>query len=430
MTDNHTHHAILVLGMHRSGTSAVTRVINLLGADLGSDLLPPSGDNALGFWENRGVVEIHEELLDVLGSSWHDVQPLPAGWLSTPAAIVARGKLFDTLRREFSNASLWAVKDPRLCRLLPLWQLVLNDLNVKAHAVFVVRHPDEVGRSLLARDGIPIAHTRLLWLQHLVEAEEATRDMSRVVISYDDLLRDWRECMQRMRNELPLQWPVSISEAHLSVEQFLNPRERHHKLSATGDAALPALAQQAYQGFIAKANGGGGWDRIRMVSELYSTNAGIFVDEIEVLEHRIRTTEEQWSLAATRVVECEAALSKARDEWGHSVELLRESEAKQQHAAEQWHATVQQVQTTEVSLAHAREQWEQTVERLRESEARQHHATKQWEAAAETVRTTNDQLEQAREQLNQLERRQRWILRGGVVVALMAAIAGFCFRMI
>jgi len=464
MADNHTHHAILVLGMHRSGTSAVTRVINLLGADLGGDLLPPAEDNALGFWEHRGIVKIHEELLDALGSSWHSVQPLPAGWLSTTAAITARGKLIDTLR-EFSNAPLWAVKDPRLCRLLPLWLLVLDDLNVRAHAVFVVRHPDEVGQSLLTRDGIPLAHTRLLWLQHLVEAEAASRDFSRVVISYDDLLRDWRGCVQRMGSELLLQWPVSISEARSSVEQFLNPGERHHKLGGKNDAPLPELAQQAYQSFIAKANGGEGWDRIRKVSEIYSVSAGIFLDEIGILEDRIRAVEEQWRLAAQRVVESEATLSGAKAEWGHTADLLRESEAKQQHATEQWHATVELFQATEEGLRHAQEQWEQTAELLRASEAKQLYATEQWRITAETVWTTNDQLGQTREQLakseeslrdmanerqlavaqlgeleashevaltrvQQLERRLRWVLCGGIVVVLLVAVAAFCFRAI
>ena len=464
MADNHTHHAILVLGMHRSGTSAVTRVINLLGADLGGDLLPPAEDNALGFWEHRGIVKIHEELLDALGSSWHSVQPLPAGWLSTTAAITARGKLIDTLR-EFSNAPLWAVKDPRLCRLLPLWLLVLDDLNVRAHAVFVVRHPDEVGQSLLTRDGIPLAHTRLLWLQHLVEAEAASRDFSRVVISYDDLLRDWRGCVQRMGSELLLQWPVSISEARSSVEQFLNPGERHHKLGGKNDTPLPELAQQAFQSFIAKANGGEGWDRVRKVSEIYSVSAGIFLDEIGILEDRIRAVEEQWRLAAQRVVESEATLSGAKAEWGHTADLLRESEAKQQHATEQWHATVELFQATEEGLRHAQEQWEQTAELLRASEAKQLYATEQWRITAETVWTTNDQLGQTREQLakseeslrdmanerqlavaqlgeleashevaltrvQQLERRLRWVLCGGIVVVLLVAVAAFCFRAI
>ena len=54
-----TRKVILVLGMHRSGTSAVTRCLNLLGAEIGSKLLPPAEDNRSGFWEHADVVSIH-----------------------------------------------------------------------------------------------------------------------------------------------------------------------------------------------------------------------------------------------------------------------------------------------------------------------------------------------------------------------------------
>jgi hypothetical protein len=431
-------HAVLVLGMHRSGTSAVTRVINLLGAEIGRDLMPAAeGNNSRGFWEHCGVVKIHEELLVALGCNWHGTRPLPADWLSTAAAKAARAKLVDVLQRDFSGTQLWVVKDPRLCRLMPLWQLVLEDLNVRAHAVFVVRHPDEVGRSLLVRDGIPIAHTRLLWLQHLVEAEKATRGMSRVVVSYDDLLRDWRRNMVRVESGLSLRWPTDSTDAHSSIDQFLTPTERHHKLDASSDEGFPALLRSAYQAFVAAAKVDEDWGGLKRVSELYSINAGIFLDDIAILDDRARAAEEQWRLAAASVTDTEAALSDARVEWGRTAERLRESEAKQQHATEQWQATV-------AALSEAEVEWGRTADLWRESEAKQLYATEQWHAAAEMARVANDQLGQARNErdglardrdslqlrVDVLERRQRWVIRGGIFAVLVAVVAVFCFRMI
>ncbi len=85
------HQAILVLGMHRSGTSALTRVLNLLGAELGSRLMPAvSGNNENGFWENQDAVDIHEALLSDLGRNWHDIREMPAGWAASDAAARAR----------------------------------------------------------------------------------------------------------------------------------------------------------------------------------------------------------------------------------------------------------------------------------------------------------------------------------------------------
>ncbi|HJP99138.1 MAG TPA: hypothetical protein VJ862_11295, partial [Rhodanobacteraceae bacterium] len=91
--DAEPHKVILVLGMHRSGTSAVTRCLNLLGAEVGSKLLPPAEDNRSGFWEHAEVVAVHEELLGDLDRVWHDGRALPEGWLLSAAARKARGKL-------------------------------------------------------------------------------------------------------------------------------------------------------------------------------------------------------------------------------------------------------------------------------------------------------------------------------------------------
>src|SRR5690348_5945376 len=73
--------AILIVGMHRSGTSALTRVINLHGVPLGRQLLEAAFDNEAGFWENQAVVQLHERILEHLGSSWDDPRELPSGWL-------------------------------------------------------------------------------------------------------------------------------------------------------------------------------------------------------------------------------------------------------------------------------------------------------------------------------------------------------------
>lgn len=276
-------HAVLVLGMHRSGTSAVTRVINLLGAELGGDLLKPAEDNPLGFWEHRQIVGIHEQLLEAFGRDWHDVRELPENWLYSKMAEVARGKLVELLRSEFSNVPLWVVKDPRLCRLLPLWRLVLADLNIEAHALLVIRPPDEVAQSLRARDGIPAGLAELLWLQHLVEAELASRNMSRSAISFPGLLDNWSDCMRRVGDELQLTWPISPNHAQLHVEQFLDSNERHYKSANKLLRTRPALIKRAYDSFVAKADGTKNWSSAQRISDLYAEYAGTFLGSLKAM---------------------------------------------------------------------------------------------------------------------------------------------------
>lgn len=225
--------AVLVLGMHRSGTSAVTRVLNLLGVELGSDLMRPGEDNPSGFWEHGAVVAIHEELLAALGMAWDDPRPMPRGWLRSKAGRAAHRAIATLVEREFSGAALWAVKDPRLCRLVPLWTSVLAEQGISPRALLVTRSPVEVAQSLVKRNELPQAVGQLLWARHLLEAEAHTRDLPRCLISYDALLKDWRATMKRVAAELDIGLPASSARSR-AINAYLKPQLRHHR---GGDAA-------------------------------------------------------------------------------------------------------------------------------------------------------------------------------------------------
>jgi len=191
MTQAHTSHAVLVLGMHRSGTSAATGALVLRGAWPGEDLMPATPENPKGYWENMGIVTIHEQLLTALGHAWDDLRPLPDGWLHQEAATIARNQLRTLITTELMQHPTWAVKDPRLCRLLPLWQPLLEELGIAASALIVVRDPREVAASLLARDQWPLELSRALWWQHLSDAIEGSHTLPRHVLSYPRLPSAW-----------------------------------------------------------------------------------------------------------------------------------------------------------------------------------------------------------------------------------------------
>jgi hypothetical protein len=229
--------AILLLGMHRSGTSATTRVLNLLGAELGPNLLEPQPDNRKGFWEHQDAVQIHERLLSALGLEWHDLRELPPGWLEHPASLKATEEIVELIRRDFSGVQLWAVKDPRICRLAPLWIQALDQLGIRATALIVVRDPREVAASLHVRDGWSYGHSWLMWAQHVLESTKATEHIPRAMLNYDDLMKDWASNMARIGGELGISWPRSIVDARSSIEVFLNPADRHHQAGKviTGD---------------------------------------------------------------------------------------------------------------------------------------------------------------------------------------------------
>ncbi len=231
--------AILVLGMHRSGTSAVTRVLNLLGVALGDDLMPAGEDNPAGFWEHQGVVDIHERLLAGLDRSWDDPRPLPVAWLESLPAREAEQALLTLLRRDFGGCALWGVKDPRLCRLLPLWRRVLGMLDVVPRVLLVSRHPSEVARSLLQRDRLPLPLGELLWARYLLDAAQASEGCLRGAIEYSALLNDWRGAVDSINDALQLQLRTDEQQAR-QITEFLDPQLRHHDARTAWPAGLPA----------------------------------------------------------------------------------------------------------------------------------------------------------------------------------------------
>jgi GT2 family glycosyltransferase len=231
--------ALVVLGMHRSGTSALTGMLHHLGVALGSRLMAATPDNPRGYWEHSDIVAVHERLMTALGWGWDDIRSLPAGFEREEPAQTARSELAAILHRDFAGAPLWGLKDPRLCRLMPLWAAQFAEERVEPRYLLAVRHPLDVAESLSARDGMNPAWGALLWLGHLLDAERASRGAKRVIVHYEDLVgaSGWRDTAARVAAEFRVDWPQSGAAAEAAVEAFLAPELRRQRGSDAAGAA-------------------------------------------------------------------------------------------------------------------------------------------------------------------------------------------------
>ena len=135
----------------------------------------------------------------------------------------------EIIRRDFMTAPLWGAKDPRLCRLLPVWLGMLDELGVPVRGICVLRHPAEVAESLALRNGFSADKSGLLWLRYVLEAERHSRWMSWITIRYGDLLRDSRAESQRIAQALGIVWPKPHDEAADDATDFLERGLRHHE---------------------------------------------------------------------------------------------------------------------------------------------------------------------------------------------------------
>jgi O-antigen biosynthesis protein len=233
---------VLVLGMHRSGTSALTRCLNLLGMDLGSHLLSPEKANAKGFWEHADAVRINDALLQSFGMYWHSLDPLPENWLQSEGAAAARKEIRALIKRDFESLPLWGLKDPRMCRLAPLWLDVLKDMGIEASAVFVIRSPLEVAASLARAHGLSTSACVVSWMQHLAESEIATRGMTRTMIDYDRLLASPGDVLSVIGHALNIVWPIAVKDRREAIDSFLDVGLRTHRQRIVDDSE-PSLVR-------------------------------------------------------------------------------------------------------------------------------------------------------------------------------------------
>ncbi|MGB3462373.1 MAG: glycoside hydrolase family 99-like domain-containing protein [Rhodanobacter lindaniclasticus] len=279
---------LLVLGMHRSGTSAAARVVNLLGANLGNNLIEPGPDNPDGFWEHAEAVRINDALLEGLGRTWYDMREMPQDWQSTEAAGQALVQIETLIRQDFQSGSLWAIKDPRMCLTAPIWIRALRGLGYAVDCLFVVRNPREVVDSLHVRNNWVRGPLYLMWVQYLMEAEAATRHERRALITYDELLAGWRGTMEHVAAELGLVWPVTLETATTEVHAFLNKGRRHHVANsenATGDADndMPELAGKLYQACLSISRDEKTWSAISRLEKTYRSVAGLYAEHVDLL---------------------------------------------------------------------------------------------------------------------------------------------------
>ncbi len=221
--------AVCILGMHRSGTSTITRAVNLLGAYLGedSDLMPPAQDNPEGYWERQDIADLDDMILHHFKRSWDTGLPLPEGWHLLEEARPYRDKITALIKTHFSGRELWAWKDPRTSVVFELWRDVIKGLGIDLVCLFAVRNPLDVARSLEKRDGFSRDRGFGIWFNYNLAALKASADLPRVFVSYDRFLDDWEAELKRCADVLGLGWPADASFLRDKMKEFIRPNLRH-----------------------------------------------------------------------------------------------------------------------------------------------------------------------------------------------------------
>jgi lipopolysaccharide biosynthesis protein len=243
---------VVVLGMHRSGTSAITRGLQAVGVGLGDKLMPPmAGVNEKGFWEDLEIVDLNVEMLAALKSDWHflsaitgaDVETLRTkGYVERAAAL---------LNAKLAQSSAYGFKDPRTSKLLPFWVEAFKAAGIQPHYVLAIRNPMSIEKSLAKRDAFDPKKSYLLWIDHVVTSLAFAEHERLIVIDYDRLMQDPDGQMNRLSHFLGT--AVDQSELDSYKSEFLDTSLRHTVFGIDDlhtDPNWPPLLQEVYTSLL------------------------------------------------------------------------------------------------------------------------------------------------------------------------------------
>ncbi len=242
---------VIILGMHRSGTSALGGALEPLGLTIGKSVMTPKEENPRGFYENNSLMEFHDKFLKSIRSHWRDLAPVSQERFQGVAARRFQGKLLRLLNDEFgSDRPL--IKDPRMCRLVPLWIPLIQEHFPQARFILPIRHPVEVAYSLRQRGDVTLEEGLKLWVVHVLESERTTRPFPRLFTTYDQLMQAPVPTVQRLARDLGLSNMVDAAAISRQIDSTL----RHHREPAWPNGEpLRALTLSIHQGLISDEPG-------------------------------------------------------------------------------------------------------------------------------------------------------------------------------
>jgi hypothetical protein len=244
--------AVLVVGMHRSGTSAVARGLQALNVYLGDNFLDAQPENPTGYWEDKSIVELNDRVLTTLGLRWDSVAPITRNDFGRFRIWRLRAKAARYVKRTFGSQPLWGFKDPRTIRLLPFWRRLLRDNHVDDTYVVVIRNPLSVAASLFRRQAMDVATAQRLWLVHMVPYMRDLRDTPMIVVDYDLLMREPRSQLERIARTLsvPSRDETNLSEIDRFTADFLDEKLRRTVFSPSDFEATTSESRLTKDAFL------------------------------------------------------------------------------------------------------------------------------------------------------------------------------------
>lgn len=232
--------SIIVLGAHRSGTSALTGALNILGYQRPKSEISANSENPTGFFESKIIARLNDLLLAVSGATWDSFQGAGKDSRHPFDLSAFHEASLKILIDEFGDDTKFVLKDPRICRLFDFWEEVLEKRGTDIKVVFAVRHPKEVARSLARRNRFSIPKGMLIWLLDNLNAEYASRHLNRVFVRYPKFQDQPIKELRRIERELGIEFPNSLDDCRRDIFRFFD-KDLYRNREAADSNLLPPM---------------------------------------------------------------------------------------------------------------------------------------------------------------------------------------------
>ncbi len=245
----------VVLGMHRSGTSLITSCLQLLGVELGDSLLPSHKDNPAGYFEDADVNALNIEILSFLGGDWDTFSPISETKMGSLDKAGFVKKAVQLLKSKIILVDSFAIKDPRMAKLLFFWKNVFTLCGLQVNYIVAIRNPMSVVDSLASRDDFEAGKSYLLWLDNIVASLAQTSGEHRIFVDYDRLMSHFDEELGALSSYFQLSIDKIKAEKFKALNLKANLR---HSLYSVGDlkkdSSCPQLVRRIYSALYQCAN--------------------------------------------------------------------------------------------------------------------------------------------------------------------------------
>ncbi|MFT7221203.1 MAG: GT2 family glycosyltransferase [Candidatus Azotimanducaceae bacterium] len=229
----------IVAGMHRSGTSLMAKMLEVFGIVLPGDIVGPAVDNEKGFFEDRGIIALNDEVMFELGLRWDSLSGFFLGPedFSSPRFDVLKDRARSIVRERELQHEHWAFKDPRFSRLTGFWLPILASEDVECRIIIALRRPGAVAASLATRNQFPVLKSVYLWFLHTLDILLATQNFDRMIVSYERLMSEPRAVLDEFEGFLPA--PIESIRNEFLID-FISSDLNHHQDANDAEVFAPA----------------------------------------------------------------------------------------------------------------------------------------------------------------------------------------------